>query len=385
MSSGSGIQWTEATWNPVVGCTRASRGCDSCYAVTMTHRLEAMGQSKYAGLTVLNGRGDRHFNGVVRTVPEALEIPLRWRKPRMIFVNSMSDLFHKDVPFDFIDRVFAVMALCPQHTFQVLTKRPERMSEYLNERRADGYFARDKWQMRADEIDVGAMAARNDVLDNVWMGTSCEDQAAADERIPHLLQCPAAVRFISAEPLLGEINLPKPLGPSRQVHLCLDIKGAIRNRSFHGFTDDDGRKLSPHEAEDALLQMLSEGHKLLPMGGCDDFDPENGCRGHKNPGISWVIAGGESGPGARPCNIDWIRSIVHQCQAAGVPAFVKQLGARPYCGDVVRAGCSVRVADEPLDLKDRKGGDITEFPDDLKVRQFPDSSRRAAEPAEVTA
>lgn len=103
MSMGTGIEWTEATWNPVVGCTRVSAGCDHCYAVKQTHRLEAMGQAKYAGLTVLNPRGERHFNGTVRTVPEALEIPLRWREPRRIFVNSMSDLFHKAVPFEFID------------------------------------------------------------------------------------------------------------------------------------------------------------------------------------------------------------------------------------------------------------------------------------------
>ena len=111
--SSSNIEWTDETWNPVVGCTRASAGCDHCYAVTMTHRLEAMGQSKYAGLTVLNPKGERHFNGVVRTIDDALLIPFSWRKPRQVFVNSMSDLFHKDVPFDFIDRVFAVMALTP--------------------------------------------------------------------------------------------------------------------------------------------------------------------------------------------------------------------------------------------------------------------------------
>lgn len=136
MSTGTGIQWTEATWNPVVGCTRVSAGCDHCYAVTMTHRLEKMRQQKYAGLTVLNNRDERHFNGTVRCVEEALEVPLKWRKPRRIFVNSMSDLFHRDVPFDFIDKVFAVMALAPQHTFQVLTKRPERMAEYTATRLA---------------------------------------------------------------------------------------------------------------------------------------------------------------------------------------------------------------------------------------------------------
>jgi len=120
------IEWTDATWNPVTGCTRVSAGCDMCYAVPMTRRLASMGQKKYQGLV---GKG--HFNGVVRCHEDALSIPLRWRKPRMVFVNSMSDLFHRDVPFDFIDKVFAVMALCPQHTFQCLSKRPDRMVEYF--------------------------------------------------------------------------------------------------------------------------------------------------------------------------------------------------------------------------------------------------------------
>lgn len=122
MSNNSAIEWTEATWNPVSGCTYKSEGCRNCYAVKMTHRLEKMGNKKYAGLTVLNPKGDRHFNGVVRCHEDALTIPLKHKKPTTYFVNSMSDLFHKDAPFEFIDKVFAVMALCPQHTFQVLTK-----------------------------------------------------------------------------------------------------------------------------------------------------------------------------------------------------------------------------------------------------------------------
>lgn len=327
MSSGSSIEWTEATWNPVVGCTRASRGCDHCYAVKQTHRLAAMGQAKYAGLTVLNGRGDRHFNGAVRTVPEALTIPLHWRKPRMIFVNSMSDLFHKDVPFEFIDLVFAVMALCPQHTFQILTKRPERMAEYLTERRADGYFARDKWQMRADEIDVGAMAARNDVLDNVWLGTSCEDQETFNARAHVVALVPAAVRFLSLEPLLGPINWS-----SHTVSI-----------PWAGGESRGGRDYSP----------------LM------DF-------------ISWILVGGESGGGARPCNIEWIRSIIAQCREAGVACFVKQLGSVPY--DTRGPGLRLNTLEEViattrLHLNDRKGGDPAEWPANLRVREFPGSPR----------
>ena len=207
MSTGSTIEWTEATWNPVVGCTRASAGCDHCYAVTMTHRLESMGQSKYAGLTVLNGKGDRHFNGTVRCVEDALAAPLSWKRPRLIFVNSMSDLFHKAVPFEFIDRVFAVMALCPQHTFQVLTKRPERMAEYLNTpRRAQtvGLAGLD-----AGLLNHGCAGASPGTLGpwplpNVWLGASVEDSRVLD-RIEALRACPAAVLFLSCEPLIGAL------------------------------------------------------------------------------------------------------------------------------------------------------------------------------------
>lgn len=318
MSDKSNIQWTEATWNPVAGCTRVSAGCDNCYAVQMSHRLELMGQAKYAGLTVLNNRGDRHFNGTVRCDEDALTIPLKWRKPRRVFVNSMSDLFHKDVPFEFVDRVFAVMALCPQHTFQVLTKRPERMAEYLNEdRRADNafgwHFSAAQRRVKTVSDDIAESRRRSGIdesnwnnawpLFNVWLGTSCENQAAADARIPHLLRCPAAVRFLSCEPLLGPLD-------------------------------------------------------RLPLAV-----------------IHWVIVGGESGPGARPCAVEWNRSIVRQCAAAGVSCFVKQLGSRPY-----------RINNEDDDefvgvmhwlrLRDRKGGDPSEWPADLRVREMPGTEVR---------
>lgn len=289
----SAIEWTDTTWNPVAGCTRASRGCDNCYAVKMTNRLGAMADADaaagrdagrkdaYRGLTVLNNRGDRHFNGTVRTISEALSIPLRWRKPRRVFVNSMSDLFHPDVPFEFIDQVFAVMALCPKHTFQVLTKRPERMAEYLND-------AGRSWRLReVADGQIDAIRFQEHVSDpgwrwplpNVWLGTSCEDQPAADERIPHLRRCPAAVRFLSCEPLLSEIDLSA---------------------------------------------------WFVPVAGRDiDINGEAWRGGNQWDRLHWVIVGGESGPGARPCNVDWIRSIVQQCKGAEVPVFCKQLGARP--------------------------------------------------------
>lgn len=309
MSTGSNIEWTQATWNPIVGCTRVSAGCDHCYAVTMTHRLETMEHTKYAGLTVLNPRGDRHFNGKVRCVPEALEIPLRWRKPRRIFVNSMSDLFHAKVPFEFIDKVFAVMALCPQHTFQILTKRPERMAEYFNKGGVDINAFTEAFRLAPKGLKIGDGLNITDgkwLLPNVWLGTSCEDQAAADERIPHLLQCPAAVKFLSCEPLLGPIDL------------------------------------------DAALWT----HRV---------------RGQEQDAVDLVIVGGESGPGARPCDIGWIGSIVEQCRAAAVPCFVKQLGTLAcYEHDAGKGGCHL-----PMNLRDKKGADPAEWPADLRVREMP--------------
>ena len=185
MADKTGIEWTDATWNPVTGCTKVSEGCDHCYAETIAHRFA--GTKAYP-----NG-----FDVTLR--PERLDQPLRWKRPRKVFVNSMSDLFHKDVPDDYIARVFAVMALAPQHTFQVLTKRPGRMRSLLSsedfesavflatEGRFEGYFP---WP-----------------LPNVWLGTSVENQKWADVRIPQLLDTPAAVRFLSCEPLLGPISL----------------------------------------------------------------------------------------------------------------------------------------------------------------------------------
>lgn len=273
MSTGTGIEWTNATWNPVVGCTRDNSDCDNCYAVTMTHRLESMGQKKYSGLTVLNGKGDRHFNGVVRTVDEALDVPLGWKKPRRVFVNSMSDLFHKEVPTAFIQRVFFAMLKTPQHTYQVLTKRTERMHEELH-----------RW----------VFGCGHGVIPNAWFGTSCGHQAAADEKIPHLLKCPATVRFLSVEPMTGPVKLP-----------TLD-------------------------------------------------------------GIHWVIVGGESGKGARRFDMNWARSIIAQCKQSGVACFVKQLGAQAGWTD----------ADDDWhqwNYKDPKGGDPDEWPEELRLRQFPNT------------
>lgn len=293
MSTGSAIEWTESTWNPVVGCTRVSAGCDNCYAVKQTFRLERMGQAKYADLTVLNNLGVRHFNGKVRTVEAALDMPLRWGKPRTIFVNSMSDLFHRSVPIDFIDKVFAVMLAADQHRFQILTKRPERMRKYVGEmdpvrmgvavRQIIG--RRDLLDPNRVEMIMARWEACEGVLPNVALGTSVESNDVAD-RIEHLRATPAALRFLSCEPLLGPVDV--------------------------------------YES-----------------------------------GVDWVIAGGESGPRARPCDLAWIRGIASQCALAGIPVFVKQLGARPVLDGQPYLHCH------------GKGGDMTDWPNDLRIRQLP--------------
>jgi protein gp37 len=191
MGSESTIEWTEATWNPTLGCTPVSPGCDLCYAGVMSHRLALMGRSEYVELTVKRNAPGRAggsvratFTGVVRCLPERLSLPTKWKKPKMIFVNSMSDLFHKEVPIEFIQSVFDVMVSCPQHTFQLLTKRPERAAE---------------------------LAHCLPWPSNVWLGTSAENQATLDERVPSLIRCPATVRFLSCEPLLGPIDLSQYL------------------------------------------------------------------------------------------------------------------------------------------------------------------------------
>lgn len=276
-----------------------------CYAMRMAARLEAMGKAKYAGLAK-KVNGLPVWTGKINLDEHALTTPLKWKKPRRVFVNSMSDLFHEGVPFEFVDRVFAVMALCPQHTFQVLTKRPERMAEYLNSANRSFRIEGVGWGLIKRPIELAGWP-----LPNVWLGASCENQEWADERIPHLLACPAAVRFLSCEPLLGPIDLHW-LGS-----LCCEPSGEIHMRDEY-----------PHRA-------------------------------NYGPPLDWIIVGGESGPGARPCDVAWIRSIVTRCRGAAVACFVKQLGSH-----VIRCG-------QRLYLRDPKGGDPAEWPEVLRIREFP--------------
>ena len=263
------IEWTEKTWNPTTGCDRVSPGCDHCYALTMAGRLKRMGQARY------QNDGDPRTSGPgfgLTVHEEALGIPLRRRKPTTYFVNSMSDLFHHDVPDEFIAQVFAIMAeTSDRHTYQVLTKRPQRMAAVLK-----------RSYLEFEDVAKQTNVIVDLPLDNVWLGTSIESDNYT-WRADHLRATPARVRFLSLEPLLGPL-------PS----LNLD-------------------------------------------------------------GISWVIVGGESGPGARPMRLDWVRDIVDQCRGAGVAVFVKQLGS----------GWSGRHH------RDLKGGHIDTFPPDLQIREMP--------------
>jgi protein gp37 len=297
MSAISKIQWTDATWNPVTGCTRVSEGCTHCYAERDSARWSDAGSKKYSGVARRTDSGPR-WTGKVRLHPEVLAEPFRYKKPKRIFVCSMSDLFHPDVPFEFIDQVFAVMALCPQHTFQVLTKRPERMAQYTD---AEVMWSADCIHEEVKELTGESYVVGEWPMPNVWLGTSCEDQATADQRIPHLLQCPAAVRFLSLEPLLGPIDLTPQL-------------------------------LMQHAQ---TVRRVQRGQ--MPW----DAPAE------QHPSIHWVIVGGESGPGARPMHPDWARSIRDQCQAAGVPFFFKQWGEyEPGCAYYTEAD---RIREEHLD------------------------------------
>jgi protein gp37 len=285
--------------------------------------------------------------------PERLTVPLKWRKPRRVLV---SDLFHEDVPDEFLDRVFAVMALTPQHTYQVLTKRPERMRAYLTWR--DNHRVLNRRGAIQNQLDFQSTQPRTVIADwplpNVWLGTSVENQEAADERIPHLLATPAAVHYLSCEPLLGPVTLDgRVLG--RRCECPHDYYPFVPGKGYQHYAEcraaeTKGWVLSP-----------SSSYRLAP-----------------NARIDWVIVGGESGPGARPCDLGWIRDVVAQCKAAGVPAFVKQLGSKPVSfgtenepgiGGIRRISTYRQRWD--YRLRDRKGGDMSEWPEDLRVREWP--------------
>jgi protein gp37 len=263
----SGISWTQATWNPVTGCDRVSPGCDHCYALRMAGRLKAMGSPKYQR----DGRTSRSGPGFAVTAhPDTLSLPLRWRTPKRIFVNSMSDLFHSDLEADFVADVFAVMACTPRHTYQVLTKRPGRARSLLS---SPAFW--NLVNQAAEQFPANVRAAYDPTawpLPNLWLGVSAENDHWAAVRIPVLLQTPAAIRWASLEPLIGPVDLR----PGEWVH---DEECLRRNDC-----------------------------QCLPT----------------QQHLDWVVVGGESGPDARPCEPEWVRQIRDTCDAGGVAFYFKQ-------------------------------------------------------------
>lgn len=309
MSDSCSIEWCDATWQPVVGCTRVSAGCDNCYAIGTVNRFR-----KADGLTKLRpkdaSRPGLDWSGKVLLQPERLADPLKWRKPRRVFVCSQADLFHDAVPFEFIAAVFGVMASSRQHTFLVLTKRPSRAREYFAwvEKRASDYrstSAPHGWLF----VDAATAALPDSMIGgpspwpvpNVHLGVSVEDQATANERIPTLLELPAVVRWVSYEPALGPVDIERWLWAHRE-------RGAAS--------------------------------------------------------IGWIVVGGESGPRARPFDVGWARAVVTQCHGMAygsgrTPVFVKQLGSH-----VIQDG-------ERRKKADYSGGDMSEWPHDIRVREVP--------------
>ena len=308
----SKIEWTEKVWNTIRGCALVSAGCKNCYAMKQAYRFDSPGQP-YDGLTEMGPTGAR-WTGKARFVSDMVDRPLDWKLPCVVFVNSMSDLFHADVTNEQIAAVFGVMAACPQHTFQILTKRPERMLEWfkwierfehpnilgcLHVSLCDAMQVQGDWD--PDVLHCEELLSAEWPLPNVHLGVSCENQEAADERIPILRSIPAALRWVSAEPLLAEVKLP------------LD-------------------------------------------------------------GIDWVVVGGESGPGARQCCVEWIEKIVRDCKGALVPVFVKQLGAAYVDSANAIGGAQTKPVPEygPITkLRHAKGGDMSEWPVSLRVREYP--------------
>lgn len=275
MGDNSAIGWTEATWNPLVGCSRVSEGCRNCYAERVAHRLEhSLGMTKYFGTT--RATLPERWTGDVYLIHQDLDIPLRWKRPRRIFVNSMSDLFHEKVRLEWIKEIFLTMARAPQHQFQILTKRPERMLNSLVGNEVSDYV-------------VEHAQIQQWPLPNVWLGVSIEDQETADQRLPVLLKVPATIRWVSYEPALGKVVFN--LGPTHLLH--------------------------------------------------------------------WIVVGGESGRGARPFYLEYARDTIQQARLGGWRVFVKQLGADPRDGAA------------RLKLRHSKGADMTEWPDDLRVQDYP--------------
>lgn len=362
VGDGTSIAWTNSTWNPVRGCSRVSAGCENCYAEAVARRFSGPGQP-YEGLVRIDkdGRSKAQWNGKVRFVDAHLFDPLRWKRPRRIFVNSMSDLFHEALSEAQVAQIFGVMGLAERHAFQVLTKRANRMQVMLSKpsfwTRVGGFC--EAYAEQVERQSQGAMMGfdawwngveKTKAFPNVWLGVSVENQETAVERIPLLLDTPADLRWVSYEPALGPVDFTPWLPP-------------------RGF----------------------------PVGG--PFGPEavrlHSRRADDPPRLDWIVVGGESGPGARPFDLAWARATIAQCREADVPVFVKQVGARPEIrlyGGQPGASCPMHETcncvpplvslrqPRPVDgqlicIRDSHGGDMAEWPSDLRVRCYPRGTR----------
>ena len=279
------IEWADRVWNPVTGCTKVSEGCRNCYAERIAGRFW----------------GERKFSDV-QCHEDRLNDPLHWKKPSRVFVNSMSDLFHPDVPTEFIKKVFTAMAACQSQTFLILTKRPIRMLEYLSVNPI--LMINQIVTTSALYFPLGTEAKLGVVhwpLPNVWLGVSVENQMTTDERIPLLIKTPAAVRFVSIEPMLGPVDLKKIKWAKIPINKADYRFGAPAPNEMWSMRD--------------ALYLHSGNEFTKPL-----------------PGLDWVICGGESGPNARPMHPDWARSVRDQCQGANVPFFFKSWGGNKRAG-----------------------------------------------------
>ena len=316
-------------WNPIVGCTIATPGCTNCYAMRAAWRMSHNPATPQYHGTVKMVNGNPVWTGKMALAEKVLTAPLHRKKPTTCLVNSMGDLFHENVPDEWIDRVFAVMALCPQHRFQILTKRAARMRAYFA-RDDDGFMAAEaRIEHRAKRIaresgspiPVGKTLTGTMPWPNVWLGVSVEDQRRADERIPDLLATPATIRFVSAEPLLGPVN---------------------------------------------FLVTDARGHDITALRGIavDPTDPDGADEYYRTNKIDWVIVGGESGRGARPMHPDWARDIRDQCVAADVQFFFKQWGSWIPFDQKVETSLGIKDVDDAFDIGDAAERNILHLWDD---------------------
>ena len=340
------IAWTDYTWNPITGCSPISEGCANCYAAAINKRF--------------------HLPQTIQFHPERLEEPLKKKKPSMIFAWSMTDLFHPDVSFEWLLQLMGIMILSPWHTYQVLTKRPDRMLQFFD-RWPDGWwakktlentifseefyainsvkeFATTKQRLKANDyyLEHYDQSGRGKLdgpvpypIPNLWLGVTVENSKHLD-RVEQLLAIPAAVRFVSLEPLLEDIDIVRHLSPTAKIWRCKKC-GWTGHRDLLG---------------GGCLSISCPGKKCIASNGIVASNNDELEIAEHEPHLDWVIVGAETGPGRRECKIEWVRAIVEQCQDAGVPCFVKQ-----------------------IEMNGKISHDMNEWPADLRVRQWPERSR----------